>query len=436
MKDTIKALISLKQKDIPTDFIERDLKLPTDSGKIIAVVGGRRCGKSTLMELAINNLLASGVEKEAIVWLGFDDERLNEMKTGDFDLILGAYREMFPEREIRDTYFFFDEIQRIEGWELFIMRLYKSYTKHIFLSGSNSGMLSSEIATELRGWPLEYKEYPLSFREYCRFMGVRTDSFLEADTARLVFAFKTFNSEGGYPEVTLQKDRSIKTKILQGYFNTMIFQDLMERYKLTNPERIKYVLKRLMAGISKPASINAIYNDIKSQGLKVSKDDLYEIADKACSIFLLFKIQKFDRSPVKENNSLPKYYCIDGGLRQNLLKPTSEDNGKLLENAVFLQLNRNLEDDGKICYHMNDARGERKTECDFVVQERDEVVSLVQVCWELNDSTREREMEGILNASKETGCTDMTIVTSDQEETISEGSNTIKVVPAWKWFLR
>ena len=103
---------------------------------------------------------------------------------------------------------------------------------------------------------------------------------------------------------------------------------------------------------------------------------------------------------------------------------------------MFLQLNRNLEDDGKICYHMNDARGERKTECDFVVQERDEVVSLVQVCWELNDSTREREMEGILNASKETGCTDMTIVTSDQEETISEGSNTIKVVPAWKWFLR
>ncbi len=436
MKDIIKSLISLKQNNIPTDFIERELRLPTDSGKIVAVIGGRRCGKSTLMELAINELLASGIEKEAIVWIGFDDERLNGMTINDFDLILSACREMFPERKIRDTYFFFDEIQRIDGWELFIMRLYKSYTKHIFLSGSNSEMLSSEIATELRGWPLEYREYPLSFREYCRFAGVKTDSFLEEDMARLVTAFNTYNLEGGYPEVTLQNDRSIKTKILQGYFNTMIFQDLMERYHLTNPERIKYVLKRLMAGISKPASINAIYNDIKSQGLKVSKDDLYDIADKACSIFLLFKVQKFDKSLAKENNSLPKYYCIDGGLRQNLLKPTSEDNGKLLENAVFLHLNRNLSDDGKISYHMNDGKGIRRTECDFVVQERDEVSSLVQACWDMNEATREREIEGIVNASEETGCTEMTIVTYDHEEIITTDRGIINVVPAWKWFLR
>ena len=435
MKDIFKTLISLKQNNIPTDYIPRELKLPTDSGKIIAVTGGRRCGKSTLMELAINDLLAEGIEREAIVWIGFDDERLRDMGAGEFDLILSAYREMFPERKIKDTYFFFDEIQRIKGWELFVIRLYKSYSKHIFLSGSNSEMLSSEIATELRGWPLEYREYPLSFGEYCRFTGVKTSSFLEEDTARLVCAFKTFNSDGGYPEVTLQKDRSIKTKTLQGYFNTMIFEDLMERYRLTNPERIKHVLKRLLAGISKPSSINAIYNDIKSQGLKVSKDELYDIADKACSIFLLFKVQKFDKSLVKENNSLPKYYCIDAGLRQNLLKPASEDNGKLLENAVFLHLNRNLSDEGKICYHTNDGRGKRKTECDFVVQEGDEVTSLVQACWSLDETTRGREIEGMLNASKETGCKDMTIVTSDQEYTISEDGNTIKVVPAWRWLL-
>ena len=436
MKDILQSLISLKQNDIPTKYIERELELPLDSGKIVAVTGGRRCGKSTLMELAINDLLSSGVAREAIVWIGFDDERLKDMTTGELDLILTAYREMFPERKISDTYFFFDEIQRVDGWELFVMRLFKSYSKHIFLSGSNSEMLSSEIATELRGWPLEYREYPLSFREYCRFTGVETDSFLEEDTARLVSAFKAYNSEGGYPEVTLQKDRFIKTKILQGYFNTMIFQDLMERYNLSNPERIKYVLKRLMAGISKPASINSIYNDIKSQGLKVSKDDLYDIADKACSIFLLFKVQKFDRSPVKENNSLPKYYCIDAGLRQNLLKPTSEDIGKLLENAVFLHLNRNLSDDGKICYHTNDGRGERKTECDFVVQERDEVTALVQACWNMDGTNRERELEGILNAAQESGCENMTIVTYDQEETISDERGSINVLPAWKWFLR
>ena len=103
----------------------------------------------------------------------------------------------------------------------------------------------------------------------------------------------------------------MKDKLLQGYFNAMIFRDLIDRYKLSNPERVKYVIKRLMTGITKPASINAIYNDMRSQGRKVTKDDLYTIAEKACSIFLLYKVTKFDPSFKKETSALPKYYCVD-----------------------------------------------------------------------------------------------------------------------------
>ena len=431
IKETIKALIALKQQEIPITYYPREVELPINSKKIITVVGVRRCGKSTLMELCIERLLASGVNPRQIAWIGFDDERFDTMQTSDFNVILEAYMEMYPDIPIKDAFFFFDEIQRIEGWELFVLRMSKHYCKHIFISGSNADMLSEELNTALRGWPLEYKEYPLSFKEYCHFKGVTTNSYLEQDMARIRMAFNEYICEGGYPEVVLEHSRVIKDKLLQGYFNAMIFRDLMERYKLSNPERIKYVIKRLMAGISKPASINAIYNDLRSQGRKVTKDDLYNIADKACSIFLFYKVTKFDRSFKKETNALPKYYCVDNGLRQSVLLPGRDDTGTLFENAVFLQLLRTLSEREKICYY----QGEK--ECDFVHQTATGIKELIQVCWDMNDKeTRERELGGIREAASLTGCNKMTIVTHEQEEDVQDELGVIHIVPAWKWFLK
>lgn len=429
IKETIKSLIALKQQEIPVAYYPREVELPINSKKIITVVGVRRCGKSTLMELCIERLLASGVNPRQIVWIGFDDERFDTMQTSDFNAILEAYMEMTPDIPVKNAYFFFDEIQRIEGWELFVLRMSKHYCKNIYISGSNADMLSEELNTALRGWPLEYKEFPLSFKEYCRFKGIPTDSHLEQDLARRRMAFDEFVHEGGYPEVVLEHSRVIKDKLLQGYFNAMIFRDLIERYKLSNPERIKYLIKRLMAGFSKPASINAIYNDMRSQGRKVSKDDLYDIADKTCSIFLFYKVNKFDLSFKKETSALPKYYCVDNGLRQSVLLPGRDDEGALFENAVFLQLLRNLPEGMKICYY----QGEK--ECDFVLQTATEVKSLIQVCWKMEDKeTRERELDGLREAASLTGCKDMTIVTHEQEETIQDERGVIQVVPAWKWF--
>jgi hypothetical protein len=311
------------------------------------------------------------------------------------------------------------------------MRLFKHYSKHIFISGSNSDMLSEELNTALRGWPLEYKEYPLSFKEYCQFKDIPTDSYVEQDLARVRMAFETYIHEGGYPEVVLEDSRAMKDKLLQGYFNAMIFRDLMERYQLSNPERIKYLIKRLMAGMTKPASINAIYNDMRSQGRKVTKDDLYSIAEKTCSIFLMYKVTKFDQSFKKETNALPKYYCVDNGLRQSVLLPGRDDDGILFENAVFLQLLRNLPEGEKICYYLGDK------ECDFVIQADTVVKELIQVCWDMKDKeTRDRELDGISEAASVTGCQQMTIVTRDQEEEIQDRAGTIRIVPAWKWFLK
>ena len=430
IKETLKSLIAIKQQEIPVAYNPREVELPIGANKIITVVGVRRCGKSTLMELCIERLLNAGVSPRQIVWIGFDDERFDQMQTSDFNSILEAYMEMFPDIPVKDAYFFFDEIQRIEGWELFVMRLFKHYSKHIFISGSNADMLSEELNTALRGWPLEYKEYPLSFKEYCQFKGIPTNSYLEQDLARLRMTFDAFIHEGGYPEVVLEASRAMKDKLLQGYFNAMIFRDLIERYNLSNPERIKYLIKRLMAGMTKPASINAIYNDMRSQGRKAAKDDLYELADKTCSIFLMHKVTKFDPSFKKETNALPKYYCVDNGLRQSVLIPGRDDDGILFENAVFLQLLRHLPESEKICYFLGDK------ECDFVIQTETAVKGLVQVCWDMkDDETRNRELDGIREAASLTGCRNMTIVTREQEEEVEDANGTIHVVPAWKWFL-
>ena len=336
-KNVLKSLIALRQSEIPFDVFPRDSELPLDRGKIITVPGVRRCGKSSMMMLAINALVEKqGFDKRRVLWIGFDDERLRVMTSDQLNLIVDAYMEMFPDIPIKDAYLFFDEIQLVPGWEYFVMRLYKNYCRNIYISGSNATMLSSELKSVLRGWPPEYEAWPLSFREYCRFKGVDAGSYLEQDTAMVRNSFQDYNRYGAFPEVVLTKNRSEQTKLLQGYFDTMLLNDLAEHYHISNIPVLRYFLKRIMSNLSKPTSILAIYNDIKSQGLKISKDDLYQWADYACSIFMFVRVPKYERSLAKEQRSQCKYYCIDNGLRNSVLLPQSGDDGKLrtiLKNA-------------------------------------------------------------------------------------------------------
>lgn len=429
-KDIIKSLIAIRQSEIPFNVIERDVKLPVNRKKIITVPGVRRCGKSTMMEIAINDLVREGVPKENILWIGFDDERLVNMSSDELDDVIIAYMEMFPDIPIKDVYMFFDEIQLIKDWEYFVLRIYKSYCKNIYICGSNATMLSSELGSALRGYPLEYETYPLSFNEFCRFKGIVTDSFMEQDKARLKNAFETYNQESAFPEIVLTSSRSEQLKLLHGYFDTMILRDLAEHYRITNTGVIRYFIKRIMANLSKPTSINAIYNDIRSQGLKVSKDDLYLWADYACNIFLFMRIPKYDRSLVKERKSLDKFYCIDNGLRNAVLMPQSNDKGKNLENTVFMHLNRHKLQSDKISYFQGNA------ECDFVLQREENVVLLIQVSWSIaDDETREREIKGLLEASSVTGCDNLLIITDDEKDSLNIEGKRVDVIPAWEWLL-
>ena len=429
-KDAIKSLILLKQQEMPFDVIHRDEELPVNRKKIITIPGVRRCGKSTLMMIAINTLIESGVSVQNILWMGFDDERLKKMTSDDLDEVIAAYMELYPGVPIKDVHIFFDEIQIIEGWEYFVLRVYKSYCKNIYICGSNATMLSTELGTALRGYPLEYRTYPLSFNEYCRFNGVNTDSYLEQDRAKVRNAFAGYNRASAFPEVVLTMSETERLQLLNGYFDTMLLKDVAEHYGIANLPVLRYFVKRIMANLTKPTSILSIYNDIKSQGWRINKDELYKWADYVCDVFMFVRIPRYDRSLAKEQKSQKKYYCIDNGLRSAILLPQSDDNGKLLENIVFLHLNRNLKPAERIFYYQESA------ECDFVVQRNEQVDELIQVTWDMSDdNTREREINGLLEASKVTRCDKLTVVTIEEESSFEKNGKTIRVVPAWKWML-
>ena len=425
----IKTQIAMRQAEFPTDLKKREHSLPINDGKIVTIPGVRRCGKTSRMEAVVNELLASGVGRERILWVSFDDERLVRMSSEELGQIMEAYREMYPDIDVSSSYVFFDEIQLIEGWEYFVMRLYKHYTKNIYISGSNATMLSSELKSVLRGWPEEEETMPLSFKEYCGFKGLSTDSWLESDMAKLRNAFVEYNNEGGFPEVVLTQNPLQKVKILQGYFDTMLLKDLVEHYGLSNIEVLRYYLKRIMSNLTKPTSIRTIHGDIKSRGLKVSKDDLYDWANYACDIFMFYRVPNYSKSLQKIENSQPKYYCVDNGLRDAVLLPQSDDEGKKLENTVFLQLYCRRTPVDRIFYYHG------KGECDFVVQHGVEIDRLIQVTWSMTDGdTRRREIGGLIEAAEATGCVNLYIITADSSEEIQlDNGVVIHVLPAWRW---
>ena len=434
-KEEVKEVIELKQQEMPFDVKARSQALPISGSQIVTLPGVRRCGKSTRMELAINDLLKAGVPRENILWIGFDDERFAQFSAAELDMILDAYREMFPEIALRDVWMFFDELPLVEGWELFALRVYKSYCKHLFICGSNAHTLSKEMKSELRGWPVEFETFPLSFAEYCDFTGIRRKSHLESEKAKMRIAFDAFNRLGGMPEIALTESMSLKYKKLQGYFDTMLLKDFIEHFGVKQPLVLRFFLKRAMAGIANPLSVNAIYGEIKAHGMKIAKDELYTWLQNACDIYLLQRVPRFSRSFAKQEAALAKYYVIDNGIRNAVIPIQSDDDGKQLENTVYLELLRRKGGNEAISFWQ--GRGE----CDFVLSEDENVRRLVQVAWKMDEDspagrkTRKREIDGLTEAAESLGCGDLTIVTHDEEATIWEQGHEIKVIPAWKWCL-
>jgi predicted AAA+ superfamily ATPase len=423
-KELIKEIIVDFHRSPLPEFNRRDLNVPLNSEKIISVIGVRRCGKTYFLFQVMKELLQS-IDKKYLIYINFEDERL-DFKKNELDLILQSYRELYPEVMLEKVYFFFDEIQNVDGWDKFTRRVYDSISKNIFITGSNSKLLSKEISTSLRGRALSFEIFPLSFREYLRFHEVELNFYSSKTRALILHLFDHFLRFGGFPEL-LRFENSLKDKVLQEYYNTMLFRDLIERFEIKQVHILKYFLKRLLASLTKDFSVNKIYNELKSQGLKVGKVLLYEFLDQIESIYLMFVLKKYDPSVVKQELSEKKIYCIDDGLVNAVTFKFSKDTGKLLENMITVELLRRHKD---IFFYRNTA------ECDFIVMDKEEVQASLQVCLSLTDSnTREREIKGLLAACKRFNLDRGWIISREEEEEFNKNGVHIKVIPAYKYLL-
>lgn len=427
-KELLKELIVSFQDSLPVTLKKRQVQLAYDTSKIITLSGVRRSGKSSILMLAINDLLTKGVLREQLLFLNFDDERLH-FTSDEYDLIIQAYQELYPNRKLSEVYVFFDEIQMSDGWEQFVRRIYDQHTQHIFITGSNSKMLSSEIATSLRGRTLQYEIFPLSFLEFCDFRNLDVNVYNTSSRSKLIVAFTDFLHYGGFPEI-VNANHLYFEKILQEYYFVMLYKDLVERYEIRNTTAIKYFILRMMRNITKPTSINKIYHEMKSMGVVVGKNTLYELVDYLEAIYFFMPVSKYDSSLIRQTNSEKKYYCVDNGFRKALSQNISQDNGLLLENAVYLWLRAKCDMNQKLYYY------KASKECDFVLTRGDKVEKLIQVSWDITEaSTLKREIDGLIEASKQLNCSNLHIITNDREEELLVDGKNIYVRPAWKIML-
>ena len=429
MKEQLSQLID--------DFHERNLPVPLSrlnvfpqiKGKADVVIGMRRVGKTWFCYQKIHELLKTGIKKNEILFLNFEDDRLLEFKLDHFQEILDVYYSKYPENRNQTSYFFFDEIQRIDQWEIFIRRLIDTENVQIYLTGSSSKLLSKEIATGLRGRSLTIEIFPFSFYEFLMFHGLFKDKpkTFGAKTASILRkAVKNYFEIGGFPEVQ-NIDHNLRIEILQGYIDSVLLKDIIERHKVSNIVAIKYLIRNIMISSGRKFSVNKFYNTLKSMSVKCTKNSLYEYLDHLVDAFLFSKVPIHTRSEKARQLNPVKIYTIDTGLLNAMTFRNSSDAGLLLENMVFMHLRRNNFD----VEYVNTRQG---YETDFFARHKiTNKVELIQVCWTMSDiKTFDREVKGLVSAMDELSVSSGTIVTWDDETVID---NTIKVVPVWKWLL-
>lgn len=419
-KETIKRLILLAQKR-EVKLVERDIKIPF-SGKISAIVGPRRAGKTYLMYQYINQLK----DKDRIIYLNFEDERVLPIKKEDLDMILEAYYELYPENKDKKIYLFFDEIQAAPLWQFFVRRLHEQENAEIWITGSSSKLLSTEIATQLRGRTLTYHVFPYSFKEFLKAKGVLLEKHFEYGQKR--FEIKKLLQEyiefGGFPEIA-NRDNALKAKILQEYFDMIFYKDLVERYKIRNFGAVKEMIIYLVNNFASYFSLGKYHKMLKSQGKKISINTLSAYLSCITDINFIFLVPKYGK--LKEQFANPKKaYSIDTGLINAVAFKTSQDMGRLYENTVFVELKRL----GLEVYYWKS-----RYECDFLIKEKERIAQAIQVCLKITPENKEREVGGLLEAMDAFNLKEGIIITEDNEAEEEIGGKKIKYVPLWKWLL-
>lgn len=383
--------------------------------EVTIITGVRRSGKSTLMYQIICNLLKQGINPRQILFVNLEDKKLIKDSLDD---IYECYRENVNADE--KAFVFLDEIHKKENWESWIRKKYdiKADAKFV-ISGSCSYLLKREYSTLLTGRNLTFEVYPLSFSEFLAFNGIDNDKIkagIATEKTRLaVLRFlKEYMSLGGFPEVFF-KPENYKIKLLEQYFDDIVYKDIVDRYNI-NAQKAKDLALYFMTNFTHAISLRSLRSMTK-----ISYDTIKDYLSYYLEAFMFFTLDHFSYS-VKEQKTLPaKIYCIDNGLRNAVSFKFSGDYGKLAENAVFVELKRR----GKTVYYWKNTG-----EVDFIVKNKNNTLSAINVSY--TDELDEREVKSLQEFKKTFKKTkELIIITKNTEKT----GNGIQFMPLWKWLL-
>jgi len=401
LKETLRSIVKAQQRELKSSEqgIERAMAQKIDLLLPFAVIlsGIRRCGKSTLLRQVMAATNSS-------YYFNFEDPRATSFELNDFQKL----DEIFSEEYDESDNYFFDEIQNVEKWELFV-RTMLDKKKHFFITGSNASLMSKELGTRLTGRHLKQELFPFSYCEFLNFTSRKkgADSFGE------------YMRKGGFPEY-LKYGRS---DILQELFNDIIMRDIVVRHKLRSPKAIKEMALFLISNIG----VEFSYNNLAKAFSLGSTNSAIAFVSYLEDSYLLFTVSKFDYSLKKQAVNPKKIYLIDNGLADVNSISFSSNMGRMLENSVFLELRRA----GKEVFYFRENK-----ECDFLVKEKNAIVNAIQVCYELNEDNKKREFEGLIEAMEKFDLPEGLVLTYDQADELEISGKTIKIKPAWQWFQR
>lgn len=417
--DLLKLIIADQREEhtTPKHYIKRTLEpklLELALNKEITVLTGlRRSGKSVLLHYVRHQ------STESDYYFNFEDERLTEFTVNDFQLLHEVFIELFGVQKV----FYFDEIQNIDGWEMFVRRLYNNGNK-IYITGSNANLFSEELGTRLTGRYIPVSVYPVSFTEYLNYKNdslIGSKPWSTTQIGQIKQLFSQYCIDGGIPEYIKHK----RMDYLQALYESIIYRDIIARYKLPNA----LLLKKLVFYLASNCSKEITYNSLKKLFEVGSSTTISDYCHYLENSYLCFTVSRYSDSVKAQIQSPKKVYFIDPAISKMLGFKISEDFGRLIENIVFLELKRN----NKEIYYHNESK-----ECDFIIREGAKTVQVIQVCKEMHDpKTKQREIEGLMEALMRFSLGEGLIITENEEyiENIQMGDKIFKitVIPIWKW---
>jgi predicted AAA+ superfamily ATPase len=397
------------------DITERSIRIP-ETDHISILSGIRRCGKTFRLYQECRKY-----KQEDILFLDFEDERLIQInQLNNYDIILDSYRRLHPERK---PVLFFDEIQTLNNWHLFLKRLYSKGYK-IYVTGSNANLLSKEIATYLAGCSLETHVYPFSFREYLDLKDIKfsRDDFY-GSVPVILNTFDDYMLYGGFPQVINAGTRD-KKMVIRTIHEILLYKDLVSKYE-KNDYLFQLIISKLVENVGKAFSISRLADKIIPI-YKTSKPTVTDYVNLLSMPFIVHNLYQFKRSFVQREMERKIYFQDNSFITSNTI---DTDKSRLLENLLFNHLNRLYEE---IFYY----KTKNNLEVDFLIKNQGNFMA-IQVCYSLNDyETRNREIRALKKCSEELGLKHATILTYNEQGSEKINGLRIDIRPVWKYLLK